>query len=266
MHHRSKTKGISGISPCKMKKSSLLLFVQQFLFFLFPFLIIYSAINHWHIIFCIAILITAVLVWGIFDIRTALFVSVINRLQTNEKKVVLTFDDGPGKYTDTILSILETENIRAIFFFTGKNALAHVDIVKKTVQSGHIVGIHTQNHMLKFPFSGLKKVNRELNDNIITIERITGQKIKLFRPPFGVINPIIAKSVRDLKLHTMGWTIRSLDTKTKDGERLLKRISNRLSAGAIILLHEIPLIAENLQNLIAEIRKQGYEFEEKTHI
>jgi peptidoglycan/xylan/chitin deacetylase (PgdA/CDA1 family) len=249
-----------------VKKSSLLLYVQQFLCILFPFLIVYSVINDWDVIFCIAVFVTAVLVWGIFDIRIDLFVTVINRLQTNEKKVVLTFDDGPGKYTDMILSILKTENIRAIFFFTGKNAAEHVDIVTKTVQSGHIIGIHTQNHLLKFPFSGLKTVNRELSENIATVEQITGQKIKLFRPPFGIINPIIAKSVRDFKLRTIGWTVRSLDTKTKDGERLLKRISNRLSAGAIILLHEIPITAEILQNLIAEIRKKGYEFEEKIQI
>ncbi|MDR1129970.1 MAG: polysaccharide deacetylase family protein [Prevotellaceae bacterium] len=244
-----------------VKTSSLLLFIQQFAFLLFPFLTVCSIINHWHILSCVSILITAILVWGIFDIRLALFVPVINRLKTKEKKLVLTFDDGPGKYTDTILSILERENVRAIFFFTGKNALEHVDIVRKAVQSGHSIGIHTQNHLFEFPFSGLKKVNRELKDNISTLEQITGQKINLFRPPFGVMNPVIAKSVRDLKLCTTGWTVRSLDTRTKNGERLLKRISKRLSAGAIILLHDIPVTAGILQDLIVEIRKKGYEFE-----
>ncbi|MDR1338724.1 MAG: polysaccharide deacetylase family protein [Prevotellaceae bacterium] len=236
-----------------------LLFIQQFAFLLFPILTVCSIINHWYIFFCVSGLITAVLVWGIFDMRLALFVPVINRLKTGERKIVLTFDDGPGKCTDTILSILERENIRAIFFFTGKNALEHVDIVKRTVQSGHLIGIHTQNHLLEFPFSGLKKVNRELKENIMTIEQITGQKINLFRPPFGVMNPVIAKSVRDLKLCTTGWTVRSLDTGAKNGERLLKRISKRLSAGAIILLHDIPLTAGILQDLIVEIRRKGYE-------
>ncbi|MDR1170405.1 MAG: polysaccharide deacetylase family protein [Prevotellaceae bacterium] len=241
--------------------SSLLLLLQQVIFFVLPFLIVYSIISHRHIISCIAILIAAVFVWGIFDIRLALFVPVINRLKTNEKKVVLTFDDGPGSCTDMILSILERENIRATFFFTGKNASEHVDAVKKTVQSGHSIGIHTQNHLLKFPFSGLKGVKKELNDNITTLKQITGQNVSLFRPPFGVMNPVIAKSVRDLNLRTIGWTIRSLDTKTKSGERLLKRIPSRLSAGAIILLHDIPVTAAILQNLIIEIRKKGYEFE-----
>jgi peptidoglycan/xylan/chitin deacetylase (PgdA/CDA1 family) len=245
----------------RIKASTLLLFIQQSAFLLFPALAVYSIINHWHIIFGVSALITVVLIWGIFDIRLALFVHVVNRRQTNEKKVILTFDDGPGNCTDTILSILEKENIKAVFFFTGKNASEHADIVKKTVQSGHSVGLHTQNHLLQFPFSGLKQVKKELIDNIIVLEQITGRKINLFRPPFGVINPVIAKSVRDLKLRTIGWTIRSLDTKTKNGERLLKRIPNRLSAGTIILLHDIPVTARILQNLIIEIRKKGYEFE-----
>jgi peptidoglycan/xylan/chitin deacetylase (PgdA/CDA1 family) len=207
------------------------------------------------------LLFTAIIVWGILDIRLSLFISVVNRLKTKEKKVVLTFDDGPDNYSEKILSVLAKENIHATFFFTGKNANEYVDIVKKVAQSGHSIGIHTQNHLLGFPFSGLKKVKQEIHESIVSIEKITGQKPTLFRPPFGVINPVIAKSIRDLKLTTIGWTIRSLDTKAKNGDRLLKRISGRLSAGAIILLHEIPLTSAILQDLITEIRKKGYEFE-----
>jgi peptidoglycan/xylan/chitin deacetylase (PgdA/CDA1 family) len=157
--------------------------------------------------------------------------------------------------------VLERENIRAVFFFIGKNVDKHPDIIRKTVQSGHSIGVHTQNHLLKFPFSGLKKVKKEITDSIITVEKVTGQKVALFRPPFGVINPVIAKAVRDLDLTVTGWSVRSLDTKIQNGEHLLRKISARLSAGAIILLHDIPVTAEILQSLIAEIRKQGYEFE-----
>ncbi|MDR1594495.1 MAG: polysaccharide deacetylase family protein [Prevotellaceae bacterium] len=244
-----------------IKRSTLLLFVQQAMFVLTPLVIVYSAINCWIAVFCIALSIAVVLVWGIFDIRLALFVPVINRLKTKEKKVVLTFDDGPSDCTEAILSTLEQEDIRAVFFFTGKNAAEHPDIVRRAIQSGHSVGVHTQNHLLKFPFSGLKKVEKEISDSIVTLERITGQKISLFRPPFGVTNPVIAKVIRDLRLSTIGWTVRSLDTKTKNGEYLLKRISSRMSAGAIILLHDIPVTTGILQDLIAEIRKKGYRFE-----
>jgi peptidoglycan/xylan/chitin deacetylase (PgdA/CDA1 family) len=204
--------------------------------------------------------VAGILVWGIFDIRLSLFLPVVNRLKTSDKTVALTFDDGPNSYTEQILSVLEHEKIQATFFFTGKNAGEHAEIVKKAIQSGHSIGIHTQNHRLKFPFSGLKKVKKEISDSLIIIEKITGQKINLFRPPFGVINPVIAKSIKDLKLTTVGWTIRSLDTKTTNGERLLRRISVRLTPGAIILLHDIPVISEILPDLIIEIRKKGYKF------
>jgi peptidoglycan/xylan/chitin deacetylase (PgdA/CDA1 family) len=209
------------------------------------------------------LLIAGALVWGIFDIRLSLFLPVVNRLKTSEKTIALTFDDGPNSYTEKILSVLEREKVQVTFFFTGKIAAEHPEIVRKVIQSGHSIGIHTQNHLLGFPFSGLKKVKKEMSDSLITIEKITGQKINLFRPPFGVINPVIAKSIKDLNLTTIGWTIRSLDTKTTNGERLLRKILVRLSTGAIILLHDIPIISEILQDLIIEIRKKGYTFEKK---
>jgi peptidoglycan/xylan/chitin deacetylase (PgdA/CDA1 family) len=230
------------------------------MYVLISLMIIFSAINGWFIVFCLAVLVAVVLVWGIFDIRLALFVPVMNRLKTKDKKIILTFDDGPSDCTEAILSTLEQENIRAIFFFTGKNADKYPDIVRKAFQSGHLIGVHTQNHLSKFPFLGLKKVEKEINDGIVTLERITGQKIKLFRPPFGVMNPVIAKVINDLQLCTIGWTVRSFDTKTKNGEYLLQRTVKRLSAGAIILLHDIPVTAGILQDLIAEIRKKGYKF------
>jgi peptidoglycan/xylan/chitin deacetylase (PgdA/CDA1 family) len=246
---------------CGKKAGFMLLAVQQLAFLLFPFLAVYFVLSHRYILFCLATPVTAILVWGVFDIRLSLFITVINRLKTTEKKVVLTFDDGPSACTGTILSALEKENVRAVFFFTGRNVTEHAGTVRKAVQSGHSVGIHTQNHLLSFPFSGLEKVKRELKDNIAVIEQITGQKPYLFRPPFGVMNPVIAKAVRDLGLVTVGWTVRSLDTVTKDGEYLLKKIPNRLSPGAIILLHDIPVTAGILPELITEIRKKGYRFE-----
>jgi peptidoglycan/xylan/chitin deacetylase (PgdA/CDA1 family) len=241
-------------------KTDLLLFVQQLAFFLIPVIIIYSALAGWYIILCAAVMVAGVLVWGIFDIRLALFVPVVNRLKTKDKIVVLTFDDGPTDRTNEILSVLKKEQIQAVFFFIGKKADEHADILKTIAQTGHSVGVHTQNHSLKFTFSDTEIVKREIEESIATVERITGQNVSLFRPPFGIMNPIIAKSVRDLNLTAVGWTIRSLDSRATNPEQLINRILKRLSPGAIILLHDIPITAQIVQELITEIRRKGYGF------
>jgi len=62
--------------------------------------------------------------------------------------------------------------------------------------------------------------------------------MKLFRPPFGVTNPNIAKAVNSLKLQTMGWSIRSLDTIAKDPETVVKRITSKIRKGDVILMHD----------------------------
>jgi peptidoglycan/xylan/chitin deacetylase (PgdA/CDA1 family) len=207
-------------------------------------------------------LFAVLLIWGIFDLRLSLFVPVVNRLKTKEKKVILTFDDSPGVCTNSILSTLEKENIHATFFLIGKNAAEHGALVKKIHESGHSIGIHTQNHSLQFPFRGQTYTKKEIEDCKTFIENITGRETLLFRPPFGITNPVIARITREMKLTVTGWTIRSLDTRINNKSHLIKRILNRLSAGAIILLHDLPHTSDILQELITEIRKKGYGFQE----
>lgn len=79
----------------------------------------------------------------------------------------------------------------------------------------------------------------ELKETRDAIQRITGQQPKLFRPPFGVTNPTVRKSVHQLNLTTIGWSIRSLDTVSRTPRsRVLARIVRKLRPGAVILLHD----------------------------
>lgn len=203
-----------------------------------------------------------VVVWGVFDIRLSLFLPVVNRLKIDVPEVLLTFDDVPAAHTENILAILERENIRALFFVVGKNALDSPDTVKTIVERGHSTGIHTQSHSVAFPFSGLAKARKEMEDCRNTLEAITGTKINLFRPPFGVTNPVIARLAAEMNLTTIGWTIRSLDTRIRRKERLIAGIVGRLSPGAVILLHDLAVTSDALEDLIAAIREKGYGFAE----
>lgn len=91
------------------------------------------------------------------------------------------------------------------------------------------------------------------------LERVTSQKIKLFRPPFGVTNPTIAKAVRILGYTPVGWNIRTLDTLQPSKEKVLKRIQKRLRPGSIILLHDrMPDSDLLLKEILNLIKEQGY--------
>lgn len=94
------------------------------------------------------------------------------------------------------------------------------------------------------------------------IERATRKLPGLFRPPFGVTNPILGKAVRSLGLQSIGWSIRSLDTiESKSREEVCRRVAGSLHPGAVVLLHDRCDGADRLlEMIIAEIKRQGYNF------
>lgn len=202
----------------------------------------------------------AVIVWGFFDLKRRFFVNAVNRLNIKEKEVLLTFDDGTNIYTEAVIRILDEKNIKAVFFLVGKSASAHPETVKRILQSGHSLGLHTQNHSVRFTFSGIKNVRNEIENCKTTLKKITNEDTNLFRPPFGVINPVIAFVAKEMNLRVIGWSIRSLDTKITAEKPLINRITRKLKSGDIILLHDLKTTVEILPEIINEIEKKGYGF------
>jgi peptidoglycan/xylan/chitin deacetylase (PgdA/CDA1 family) len=78
----------------------------------------------------------------------------------------------------------------------------------------------------------------EIENTDKIIEETVDLKTHFFRPPFGVTNPNIAKAVKKLKLHTFGWSIRSLDTIAKDPEKVYDKIVSKLNKGDVVLMHD----------------------------
>ena len=102
-------------------------------------------------------------------------------------------------------------------------------------------------------------MKKDLQACQFALERVTSQKIKLFRPPFGVTNPTIAKAVCILGYTPVGWNIRTLDTLQPSKEKVLKRIQKRLRPGSIILLHDrMPDSDLLLKEILNLIKEQGY--------
>ncbi len=156
-----------------------------------------------------------------------------------ENIVALTFDDGVNaEFTPKVLELLKKHNAKATFFCIGKNVEKHPEIAKQIIADGHSIGNHTYNHSNNWGFFNTNKVRDELQKTDKIIEKITGKQTKLFRPPFGVTNPNIAKAVQSFDYEIIGWNVRSLDTVIKNPDKILKRITSKVKKGDIILLHD----------------------------
>lgn len=177
---------------------------------------------------------------GSFHIRWNYFLESINENYSVKTNVVsITFDDSPNpEFTEKALEILNKYNAKATFFCIGENVENNPNLLKKIISDGHTIGNHSYYHRNNFGFLSAKKVMVEINKTKDLIFQTTNLKLKLFRPPFGVTNPNIAKSVKNLKLISVGWSNRSYDTIAKDPTTVLNNIIKNLKIGDIILLHD----------------------------
>jgi len=220
-----------------------------------------SYLDIW-LVLILVILNFGVIIAGSFIVCSGLYLKVLCSGKLSEKKIVLSFDDGPNStITPKVLDLLEEFEVKATFFLIGKNIRGNEQLVKRIVDEGHLIGNHSFSHSRFFGFLSTKKILRELEETNQLIEEIVGMKSSIFRPPFGVTNPNIAKAVRTLDYTAIGWNIRSLDGVKKNNTRTILRVLKRLRPGGIILFHDTHReIIEILDTVIQKAQKEGYEF------
>jgi peptidoglycan-N-acetylglucosamine deacetylase len=184
------------------------------------------------------------------------------QLLQHQKQVALTFDDGPAEHTEAILDILKKEQVKATFFLIGKNIQGREKLVQRMVQEGHGIGNHSFDHGFNFDWQSAAKMTLELTKTNEAIFEVTGQEVKLFRPPYGVTNPNLAKALQNTGLKSIGWSLRSMDTTAKDDAALLQKILKQVKARDIILLHDrCEITAKILPQLITALKQKEYRFE-----
>jgi peptidoglycan/xylan/chitin deacetylase (PgdA/CDA1 family) len=181
--------------------------------------------------------------------------------KTKQKRIALTFDDGPDAViTPQVLALLKEHNLLATFFLIGHKIGGNEAIVQQIAAEGHLIGNHSFSHSVGFTLKWTKGVRDELIKTKELIFKITGKKVRYFRPPFGVTNPHIAKAAEQENYQVIGWNVRPYDAVTSDKDLILKRIKKNLQAGSIVLLHDIkPVILEVLEELIPYLKKEGFE-------
>ena len=205
------------------------------------------------------ILLILYLVYASYYIGSGVYVKTICRPNTHG--VVLTFDDGVDEVqTPKVLEVLKKHDAKAIFFIIGEKAEKYPHLVQRIVSEGHKIGIHSYTHKPIFPILAYDNMHKEVWDTKEILEKITGETVDLFRPPFGVTNPNVGKVVEELNLKTIGWNIRSLDTNmSQDRLQVAERVSQKLTGKDIILLHDDRQGSEILlEALLKNIEKLGH--------
>ncbi|WP_051401644.1 polysaccharide deacetylase family protein [Advenella kashmirensis] len=173
-------------------------------------------------------------------------------------QIALSFDDSPTDGTAQVLAILKAHKVKATFFIVGAHAAARPDLLRQIVHEGHAIGNHSHCHEHTLPMRSAATILADIRQCSHTIQDIAGVTPHMYRPPFGVVNPAIARAVADSGLPCVGWSLRSFDTATPRPERLLSRIVRRLKPGAIILLHDYPAVTPQiLPALLQEIERRN---------
>ena len=199
--------------------------------------------------------------YGCYYVGSNFFIKIVCSATTDQKEIAISFDDGPAtNYTTEILQLLKRDNIKATFFCIGNRIAGNENIVKQIKDEGHIIGNHSYSHHFWFDMFSSKKMLDDLKKMDHEVEKVTGMRPKLFRPPYGVTNPNLKKAIIQGGYTPVGWSVRSMDTVIKDEKKLLGKINGSLKPGAVFLFHDTQKTTLNvLSEFIKEVKNRGYQ-------
>ena len=175
-------------------------------------------------------------------------------MDTSRSVFHLTFDDGPHpEVTPAVLDVLDQHGVPATFFLLANAAKAHGDLVRETVRRGHRIGLHGRTH-IRLSTAPRNAIRDEVGKAHAELEDIVGQKIDLFRPPYGAHGLRSLLMTRRLGMRTILWSVDTDDWKGLTADAPLKGTTKRMAPGGIGLMHDTPargsLEADGAEGLI----------------
>ncbi|UWE09325.1 polysaccharide deacetylase family protein [Actinacidiphila bryophytorum] len=177
------------------------------------------------------------------------------------KCIALTFDAGPSEHTPALLKILAEKKVRVTFFLLGHNHVdKYPDLVRQMGQNGNVLGNHTWTHRR---LTDLKpdEIRTELNHLDDQVEKLTGRRPTLMRPPQGRTDKKVSKVCKELGLAQVLWNDTASDYATTDSALIHKRILKDAERDGIILLHDLYKgTVPAVPGIIDALRAQGYTF------
>lgn len=177
------------------------------------------------------------------------------------KRAVLTYDDGPnGAVTSALLQVLAEEEVSATFFLCAYRIRQYPELVLQIHSEGHSIGIHGSSHQRMDALS-TQTIVHELKDCIDEVTQITGQRVRYFRPPYGLTNSALEDTAAKLGVNTVLWNVDPEDWREKSAEKIAAGVLAQVSGESIILLHDLSMQSVYAtRTIIRALRQQGYEF------
>jgi polysaccharide deacetylase family sporulation protein PdaB len=181
--------------------------------------------------------------------------------QKEEKVISFSFDAAWGaEDTQTLIDIFNQYNIKVTFFVVGDWVDKFPDKVKMLHDAGHEIQNHSDSHPHLTNLSK-EEIVKELEACNQKIEKITGVRPTLMRPPYGDYDNKVIEATESIGMYTIQWSVDSLDWKDLSAQEIKTRVLSATEAGSIVLFHNAAKhTPEALPALIEALQKDGYQF------
>lgn len=181
---------------------------------------------------------------------------------TTEKRVALTFDDGPdSSVTPRVLDILKSNNVKANFFFLGTQIDYFPRVAKRAYNEGHLILNHSLNHP-HFSELNLQEIKNQIIYTGERIRSITGKRSSLVRPPYGETNESVLTAARETENRIVIWSIDSMDwVHGIEKQEVIKNVLDNVRPGEVILMHSGPeqrTVIGALPEIIKGLKARGF--------
>lgn len=175
-----------------------------------------------------------------------------------EKKIALTFDDGPNpEYTEKLLAGLKERGVKATFFLLGKEVERYPEIVEKMYEDGHLIGNHSYEHINLGSLSDEAAISQVDKTNQ-AICKITGEYPEYIRPPYGCWKSNLDYETTMIEVL---WNVDPLDWRTPNADVVTKKVIESVEENDIILLHDASETSVQAAfQIIDTLTKAGYTF------
>lgn len=192
-----------------------------------------------------------------------LFPQFVWSIASQQKKVYLTFDDGPiPNATGFVLEQLRNFNAKATFFCIGDNIRKNPDIFRQILAEGHTVGNHTFNHL-----NGWKTPEADYLGNVRLcqdeIDALTVDESRLMRPPYAKVTSAQSRALRKLGYKIIMWDVLSADfDQSITPEKCLENVLKNIRPGSIVIFHDSQKALRNMSFALPQtlkyLKKNGF--------